>query len=216
MSKTVLITAGPTREYFDRVRFISNASSGQQGKYLAEEFSRRGWRVIVVAGVGIEPLRRKNVLWRRVTSARQMLATVKKYRNKAALIIGAAAVSDYRPVRTFWGKIKSNKKKLILVLKPNPDILKIVSRGPEPRPMLIGFALETGDYQRQLRSARKKLVAKNLDMIILNPLRSMENKNTILTIVRSDGLIKKLPLMSKRRAARYLTNEILRYYQQLN
>lgn len=216
MKKVVLITTGPTREYFDRVRFISNASSGLQGKYLAEEFLRRNWSVIVVAGAGVEPLKRKKLIWKKVISAREMLAVVKRYLGKVRIIVGAAAVSDWRPQRFFPGKIRRSKKELNLILKPNPDILKSISRKKHINQTVVGFALEEGNYSKQLKSAWKKLKEKNLDMIVLNPLTSMESKNTKLTILRKDGLVKSLPVQDKKVAARYLVNEILQYYQTIN
>lgn len=166
--KKVLITAGPTREYWDPVRFISNGSSGQMGIALATEASRLGADVTLVLGPihGITPRQRKNLRVVRVTSALEMDKKVKEHLPGTQVFVGAAAVADYRPEQIQRHKIKEKPPAVELKLVRNPDIIAHVARRNPKRPaVVIGFALETHDV---VDNAEGKLRGKGLDWVVAN------------------------------------------------
>ncbi|UKB83770.1 bifunctional phosphopantothenoylcysteine decarboxylase/phosphopantothenate--cysteine ligase CoaBC [Chryseobacterium sp. MEBOG06] len=165
--KTVLITAGPTYEAIDPVRFIGNHSSGKMGFSLAEEASKRGAKVILISGPSAQVLKDSNVELYKVTSAREMLAKVFEFYDKIDIGIASAAVADYAPKEVAKEKIKKNDDNLTIELVKNPDILKIMGE-KKTHQFLVGFALET---QNEEENAKGKLEKKNLDMIVLNSLR---------------------------------------------
>jgi phosphopantothenoylcysteine decarboxylase / phosphopantothenate---cysteine ligase len=164
-SETVLVTAGPTREPIDPVRYISNRSSGKMGYAIAEAAARRGARVILVSGpVSLEPPPRVEVV--RVETAEQMRSAVLARAAEATVILKAAAVADYRAKHAADRKIKRNGAEFTLELTPNPDIVaEVAARRTNPQQLVIGFAAETDNT---VENARKKLVAKGLDAIVLN------------------------------------------------
>lgn len=165
--KTVLITAGPTYEAIDPVRFIGNHSSGKMGFSLAEEASKRGARVILVSGPSSEKATGKNIDLHRVTSAKEMLAKVLEFYDAADIGIASAAVADYAPKEMAREKIKKDGESMTIELVKNPDILKTMGER-KTHQFLAGFALET---QNEEENAKGKLEKKNLDMIVLNSLR---------------------------------------------
>ncbi|WP_042720226.1 bifunctional phosphopantothenoylcysteine decarboxylase/phosphopantothenate--cysteine ligase CoaBC [Flavobacterium sp. B17] len=165
--KTVLITAGPTYEAIDPVRFIGNHSSGKMGFSLAEEASKRGAKVILISGPSSEKTNSKNIELHKVTSAKEMLEKVFEFYDKADIGIASAAVADYAPKEVAKEKIKKNDDHLTIELVKNPDILKTMGE-KKTHQFLVGFALET---QNEEENARVKLQKKNLDMIVLNSLR---------------------------------------------
>lgn len=165
--KTVLITAGPTYEAIDPVRFIGNHSSGKMGFSLAEEASGRGAKVILISGPSSQVINDKNVELHRVTSAREMLAKVFEFYENVDIAIASAAVADYAPKEVAKEKIKKNDDNLTIELVKNPDILKTMGE-KKSHQFLVGFALET---QNEEENAKGKLEKKNLDMIVLNSLR---------------------------------------------
>ncbi|WP_126652761.1 bifunctional phosphopantothenoylcysteine decarboxylase/phosphopantothenate--cysteine ligase CoaBC [Chryseobacterium aureum] len=165
--KTVLITAGPTYEALDPVRFIGNHSSGKMGFSLAEEASRRGAKVILISGPSAQTIHDPNVELHKVTSAREMLAKVFEFYDKIDIGIASAAVADYAPKEVAKEKIKKNDENLTIELVKNPDILKTMGE-KKTHQFLVGFALET---QNEEENAKGKLEKKNLDMIVLNSLR---------------------------------------------
>ena len=184
--KHVVITAGPTREAIDPVRFISNHSSGKQGYALAEAALEAGARVTLVSGpTNIEAPKRAQLIW--VASAEEMYDEVQKLVLDADIFIGVAAVADYRPKTVPKRKIKKSEvnpsNTWLLELVQNRDILQSVSNSPN-RPFTVGFAAET---ENVLTNARNKLLRKNLDMIIANKVgdpsegfNSDDNRTTIL------------------------------------
>lgn len=195
--KTVLITAGPTREYIDPVRFISNASSGKMGYALAEEARKLGARVILVSGpTDLKPP--KGIRFIPVISAFQMKKQVDKVFPKADYVISTAAVSDYRPAKKSKKKIKKTSKYLNLKLIQNPDILESLGR-KKTKQKLIGFALETGNI---IKEARKKLKQKNLDLIIANSVSNIQSNQAQGYIIGKQVI--KLPRMPKSAFARKL------------
>ncbi|UKB79886.1 bifunctional phosphopantothenoylcysteine decarboxylase/phosphopantothenate--cysteine ligase CoaBC [Chryseobacterium sp. MEBOG07] len=165
--KTVLITAGPTYEAIDPVRFIGNHSSGKMGFSLAEEASKRGARVILISGPSFQTLNDPKVELHKVTSAKEMLAKVFEFYDKIDIGIASAAVADYAPKEVAKEKIKKNDDSLTIELVKNPDILKTMGE-KKTHQFLVGFALET---QNEEENAKGKLEKKNLDMIVLNSLR---------------------------------------------
>ena len=165
--KTVLITAGPTYEAIDPVRFIGNHSSGKMGFSLAEEAAARGAEVILISGPTAQKAGHQNIQLHKVTSAREMLDKVFEFYDRTDIDIASAAVADYAPKEAAKEKIKKNDDHLTIELVKNPDILKTMGER-KTRQFLVGFALET---QNEEENAKAKLEKKNLDMIVLNSLR---------------------------------------------
>lgn len=166
--KKVVITAGPTREHWDPVRFLSNASSGLMGTALALEATRLGAQVTLVLGPtpGAAPRRRKNLRVIRVTSALEMDDVVQEHLPKTQVFVGSAAVADYRPAVMQRQKMKDKPASLQLKMIRNPDIIaKVARRGPNRPSVVIGFALETQDVQE---NAADKLRRKGLDWVVAN------------------------------------------------
>ena len=167
LGKTVLITAGPTYEAIDPVRFIGNHSSGKMGFSIAEEAANRGAKVILISGPSSEKTHHQNIEIHRVTSAKEMFEEVFKHYENADIAIASAAVADYAPKEIAKEKIKKNDESLTIELVKNPDILKTMGERKSHQ-FLVGFALET---QNEEENAKGKLQKKNLDMIVLNSLR---------------------------------------------
>ena len=167
LGKTVLITAGPTYEAIDPVRFIGNHSSGKMGFSIAEEAANRGAKVILISGPSSEKTHHQNIEIHRVTSAKEMSEEVFKHYENADIAIASAAVADYAPKEIAKEKIKKNDESLTIELVKNPDILKTMGERKSHQ-FLVGFALET---QNEEENAKGKLKKKNLDMIVLNSLR---------------------------------------------
>ena len=165
--KTVLITAGPTYEAIDPVRFIGNHSSGKMGFSLAEEAVKRGAKVILISGPTSQKTSTKNIEIHRVTSAKEMYDEVFKCYEKVDIAIASAAVADYAPKIVAKEKIKKSEEEFTIELVKNPDILKTMGE-KKTHQFLVGFALET---QNEEENAKSKLQKKNLDMIVLNSLR---------------------------------------------
>lgn len=165
--KTVLITAGPTYEAIDPVRFIGNHSSGKMGFSLAEEAAKRGAKVILISGPSSLKQKHENIDLHRVTSAKEMLGKVFEYYDTIDIGIASAAVADYAPKVVASEKIKKNEDSFTIELIKNPDILKTMGE-KKSHQFLVGFALET---QNEEENAKGKLAKKNLDMIVLNSLR---------------------------------------------
>ena len=214
MSITILITSGPTREYIDPVRFVSNASSGKMGKALAEQALKQKCNVIVVKGPSdIDIKRSKKCKVINVVSAKEMLAAVKQNLKLADIFIGAAAVSDYRPIEIAKTKIKKTdigSDTITLQLVKNPDIIRYVAFHREEKQVVVGFALETRNL---LSYAKAKLKEKNLDMIIANAAKTISSKNSAPTIIFKDGKMRKLKMRSKENAAKEIIDESIRIYK---
>lgn len=199
--KTVLITAGPTYEAIDPVRFIGNHSSGKMGFSLAEEASRRGAKVILISGPSSEKISNKNIELHKVTSAKEMLAKVFEFYDTVDIGIASAAVADYAPKEVAREKIKKNDDNLTIELVKNPDILKTMGEKKKHQ-FLVGFALET---QNEEENAKAKFEKKNLDMIVLNSLRDegagfKNDTNKIKIFTRTEK--KEFDLKSKENVAK--------------
>lgn len=187
--KTVMITAGPTREKLDPVRFISNYSSGKMGYALAEEAARRGARVILVSGPVDLEARNQLIEVRRVESAEEMLAEARKAFAGSDIAIMCAAVADYRPAAVSPSKLKrGDSPAMTLELVRNPDIAATLGSEKRPGQTLVGFALETDDA---LAHGADKLRRKNLDMIVVNSLADkgagFGTDTNLVTIITADG-----------------------------
>lgn len=188
-AKRVLVTAGPTREKIDPVRFISNYSTGTFGYEIAKAAKRLGLEVILISG----PTALKvpaGVKFISVESARQMLKAVLGNVKKCGFVIMASAVCDWRPIKISENKIKKRRGPIALKLIENPDILKLL--GKRKKAILVGFALETEDLER---NARKKLREKNLDIIVANRLKTGRNpfgsdKTDVLIMDKANHMIK--------------------------
>lgn len=165
--KTVLITAGPTYEAIDPVRFIGNHSSGKMGFSIAEEAEKRGAKVILISGPTAQKTNNKNIEIHKVTSAKEMFEEVFKFYEKSDIAIMSAAVADYTPKIVATEKIKKSEDEFTIELVKNPDILKTMGE-QKSHQFLVGFALET---QNEEENAKGKLQKKNLDMIVLNSLK---------------------------------------------
>ncbi|MFP3596340.1 bifunctional phosphopantothenoylcysteine decarboxylase/phosphopantothenate--cysteine ligase CoaBC [Chryseobacterium sp. SIMBA_029] len=203
--KVVLITAGPTYEALDPVRFIGNHSSGKMGFSLAEEASKRGAKVILISGPTAQTINDKNVELHKITSAKEMLAKVFEFYDTIDIGIASAAVADYAPKEVAKEKIKKNDENLTLELVKNPDILKTMGE-KKTHQFLVGFALET---QNEEENAKGKLEKKNLDMIVLNSLRDegagfKNDTNKIKIFTRTEK--KEFDLKSKDEVAKDILN----------
>ena len=211
--ETVLITAGPTREKIDPVRYLTNRSSGRMGYALAEAASRRGARVLLVSGpTALTPPASAELT--RVESTEQMRDAVLNLLPQATIVIKTAAVCDYRPKSTAGQKMK-RKGFMILDLEPTPDILKDISEKKGTQ-ILVGFAAET---ENVLENARQKLVSKNLDAIVVNDV-SREgvgfdtDRNAVTIITRED--VVEVPETTKLEVAQRVLDQVVRLRQPRN
>ncbi len=196
----VLVTAGPTREAFDPVRFITNHSSGKMGYALATMAARRGADVTLIGGPSSLAIPRR-VRFIPVTTALQMKDAVMKLYKRSTVIIKAAAVADYRPAAPSASKIKKGKDRLTVEFERNPDIIAEVGRKKGNR-VLVGFSMETEDL---LRNSRAKMVAKKMDLIVANDLNEegagFQHDTNAVVIINAAGEVERVPLMDKREVA---------------
>ena len=207
--KTVLVTAGPTREAVDPVRFISNHSTGKMGYAIARAASLRGARVILVSGpVSIEPPLFAELL--PVVSAEDMYNAVMNYKYEADIIIKSAAVADYTPVTISSEKIKKQDGDMRIELRRTKDILKELGQSRRENQFICGFAMET---ENLIENAFKKLESKNVDMIVANSLKTegagFGTDTNVVTLITKDGKTE-LPLMSKIDVAMKILDEAVR------
>ena len=195
----ILITAGPTREYIDSIRFLSNASTGKMGFECAKAAVRIGHKVTLISGPTNlpDPKGAKTV---RVVSALDMLREVKKVYPKTDAVIATAAVSDYRPAKRVRGKRKKGEKTVSLELALNPDILKTLGKKKGKR-TLVGFALEV---QNARENALKKYREKNLDWIVLNGPTTLGAERMNASIYREGEIEKRFTNATKRQVANWL------------
>jgi len=206
--KRVLVTAGPTHEPLDPVRFISNPSSGKMGYAVARAAEQRGARVTLIAGPNTLP-DPPNVNLIRVKTAREMAEAVIGGLPDVHLVVKAAAVSDYRPVKPAARKIKKIQKEMNLSLERNPDILKELGKLKKGQ-ILVGFAAET---EKLAANATKKLTDKNLDMIVANlvgkPGSGFAADTNRVTFFYKNGDKESLPAMGKDAVAHILLDRIV-------
>ena len=209
--ETVLITAGPTREKIDPVRYLTNRSSGRMGYSLAEAAVRRGARVLLVSGpTSLTPPGAAEVT--RVESTEEMRDAVLRFLPQASIVIKTAAVADYRPKSTAGQKIKRTGP-MTLELEATPDILKELS-SKKMSQIIVGFAAET---ENVLESARQKLLAKNLDAIVVNDVSregiGFDSDRNAVTIISRDDVVE-VPETTKWEVAQRVLDQIAKLRQQ--
>jgi len=210
--ETVLITAGPTREKVDPVRYLTNRSSGRMGYALAEAASRRGARVLLISGPSaLTPPGAAELT--QVESAEQMCQAVLKLLPEATVVIKTAAVSDYRPKSTASQKIKRTGP-IALDLEPTVDILAEIARNKDSQ-IVVGFAAET---QNALENARKKLASKSLDAIVVNDVSregvGFDSDRNAVTIITHDSVVE-VPETTKWEVAQRVLDEVVRLRQRM-
>lgn len=201
--KRVLITAGPTREPIDPVRFISNYSSGKMGIALAEEAANRGASVTIVKGYTSVQATNSEIKVVNVQTAAEMFEAVAQYFAENDVVIYAAAVADYTPRNPAISKIKKQGSELTLELVKTKDIALEMGKSKQPMQLSVGFALETDNEEE---NAQGKLQAKNLDIIILNSLRDegagFQFDTNKITIMDKNGNQKNYGVKSKTETAK--------------
>ena len=214
-SKKILITAGPTREAIDPVRFISNHSSGKMGYALGEAFLKQDAEVVLVSGPVSLDLTHHNIKIVKVNTAMEMWLACCHYFEEADIVVFAAAVADYRPVRIETQKIKKDEESFAIRLVKNVDIAFEFGKVKNPNQISIGFALETND---ELLHAKRKLDKKHLDMVVLN---SMNDENACfgydtnkIQTIRRDFTRRKYRLKHKSEVAEDILHEITELLQE--
>ncbi len=205
--RTVMITAGPTREALDPVRFLTNASSGRMGYSLAKAAAGRGARVVLISGpTQLEPPSGVELV--RVESALEMYMAVMEYYPQCDVVLKAAAVSDYRPARKSGEKIKKSDDRLILEMERNPDILLELGKY-KGNCILVGFAAESHNVEEY---AREKIRKKNLDLIVANDITlegaGFNTDTNVAAIIDSEGKAEYLPMMSKSELAHIILDKV--------
>ncbi len=212
--KKVLITAGPTYEAIDPVRFIGNKSSGKMGYAIAEECYNRGAEVTLVSGPVQIKSYTKNISILKVQSAAEMLTEVNNYFDHSDIVILAAAVADYTPKEVSDIKIKKKEAIFNLSLIKTVDIAATLGQKKQKNQLMVGFALETNN---ELENAKKKLYTKNLDFIVLNSLNDdgagFQHETNKITILDSHENIVSFPVKSKTDVAVDIVNYIVNYHQ---
>ena len=211
--KTILITAGPTIEPIDPIRYLSNYSTGRMGFELAGAAKKRNYKVILISGPTLLTVP-DGVRFISIKTALDMKREVFRFFKRADCVVMTAAISDFRPVSVSKKKIKKiSKKRFSLELKRNPDILSELAR-VKNRQILVGYSLET---DRPIRNAKSKLKSKTLDMIVANNLGKKTNPfgpgAKDIAIIDRTGRIKRLEKASKAKIASLLLDMIEGYKQ---
>lgn len=206
----VLVTAGPTLEPIDPVRYITNRSTGKMGFAVAKMAKRRGAEVLLITGPNHLSLPRRDIPIIEVKSALEMYEAVMDHFSDYHVIIKTAAVADFRPKEVATEKIKKMDDHYLLELEQNPDILKELGKRKGDR-VLVGFAAETSEL---MENAQAKLKEKNLDIIVANdvtqPGAGFAVDTNIVRIIDAEGRIKNLPLMSKEEVADIVLDQVLK------
>jgi len=194
----ILISAGPTREYIDPVRFISNPSTGKMGYLLAKYALKAGHSVVLVSGP-VNLTYPRGVVLVKVETAQEMKDAILKHFQVSDILVMSAAVGDWKPVIRERQKIK-RKKKWLLELVPNPDILKEVSRIKQPWQKVVGFALET---ENLINNAHRKLKEKKIDLVVADtPTFFGSNGKSNVVFLYKDGTVEEFTDVSKRDVAK--------------
>jgi len=207
--KNILVTAGPTHEAIDPVRFIGNASSGKMGYALAEAFAEKGANVTLISGPTNLKINHPNIKKILITSAAEMFEAVKANFANSAITVMAAAVADYSPTHQSTEKIKKTTDNLQIALSKTIDILQYVGEQKKADQLTIGFALETTN---ELVNAQNKLKSKNADLIILNSLNDegagFNVDSNKITMIDKNGQIEAFELKSKNKVAQDILQKI--------
>ena len=212
-NKNILVTAGPTYESIDPVRFIGNYSSGKMGFSIADSAANLGANVTLISGPTKQKLKNSNINLINVVSAEEMYERCTENFKQNEIIIMSAAVSDYTPKYVLKNKIKKKSQNLNLELIKTKDILHTLSKNKTPEQLLVGFALETNN---EIENAKKKLFQKKIDFIVLNSLNDegsgFDNDTNKITIIDKNNKLHKFELKSKREVADDIINHIIKYY----
>jgi phosphopantothenoylcysteine decarboxylase/phosphopantothenate--cysteine ligase len=208
VGEKVLVTAGPTREPFDPVRYITNYSSGKMGYAMATMARRRGADVVLISGpTSLQPP--SGVKFLSVSSAMKMRDAVMNHLAGSTVIIKSAAVADYKPLTQSKSKIKKQDGPLAISLELNPDIISEISKKKEKNQILVGFAMES---ENLIKNANKKLIEKNMDFIVANDLTEegagFQTDTNIIKIIRRGGHVESLPKMEKIEVASAILDRI--------
>jgi len=208
--KVALVTAGPTYEAIDPVRFIGNYSSGKMGFAIAEELANKGAEVVLVSGPTSLTLKDPAIKRIDVTSAKEMLDACLKHYAVSSIIVMAAAVADFTLPVSAKQKIKNKTANLELTLEPTTDILKLIGSKKTSKQLLVGFALETNN---EMQYAKEKLTKKKLDFIVLNSLRdkgaAFKSDTNKITIIDKYNKVLKFELKDKRKVAQDIVQKII-------
>jgi phosphopantothenoylcysteine decarboxylase/phosphopantothenate--cysteine ligase len=209
--KKILVTAGPTQESIDPVRYVTNHSTGKMGYAIAKVAANRGAEVILISGpVNLTPPHHVTLI--NVITAKEMFEAVKKEADSCDIIIKSAAVADYKPKNFFDNKMKKKENEITIEFEKTDDILKYLGENKKEGQKLIGFSMETTNVEE---NSKQKLIKKNLDMIVANNLKDkgagFGTDTNLVTIITSKG-VKKLPLMSKEKVGDELLNEIIQNF----
>lgn len=211
--KKVLVTAGPTYESIDPVRFIGNHSSGKMGIAIAEEAAGRGAKVVLITGPIHLQIRHPGIKTIKIQNAAQMYDAVLREFDNADITIMAAAVADFTPEQTAGQKIKKTSHTMTLKLKATKDILATLGKKKKPGQILIGFAMET---ENEKANALEKLRKKNLDFIVLNSLREknagFKHDTNKITILTKNGNVIDYPLKSKKEVAKDIFDLVFKLF----
>ena len=200
----VLVTAGPTREAIDPVRFISNPSSGRMGYAIARAAKRRGAEVVLVSGPShLNPPR--GVTFIKTTTAEEIAEATMRHYPQSTVVIMAAAVSDYRPRISHRKKVKKEEARINIELERTQDILKELGSRKRGQ-FLVGFALET---ENMLANAKKKLKEKRLDMIVANDPGGFDGEITQVTIIEGEDIVEHLPPFPKNEVAERILDKVV-------
>ncbi len=201
--KKIVITAGPTYEKIDPVRFIGNYSTGKMGYAIAEELAENGAEVHLVSGPVKLEINHPDIKVYHVESAREMYAQCMDLFPTCDIAIMAAAVADYRPEEYHETKVKKNADHMTLQLVRNPDILEAIGQMKKAHQVVVGFALETDN---EIENAQQKLLKKNADAIVLNSLNDkgagFKHSTNKISIILKKGIIFEYPLKDKQDVAK--------------
>jgi phosphopantothenoylcysteine decarboxylase/phosphopantothenate--cysteine ligase len=213
---SILITAGPTREYLDDVRFLSNASSGRMGCALAEAAMAAGHQATLVLGP-VEMTPPAGVKIVSVTSALQMQTAAKDVFATSDVLIAAAAVSDWRPAERQSGKPARQPGNVHVEFVPNPDIVAGLAANKGSR-VVFGFALESvsAGMPAAIERGKRKIIAKQLDAVVVNLHDTIGSDEAEFVLCHADGREQRLARSDKRRAADYLVNAAVELWQSRN
>lgn len=207
-----MITAGPTREAIDPVRYITNHSSGKMGYAIAEAFLEKGFAVVLVSGPVAIKLTHPGLTTITVNSADEMYNACRPYFTLVQIAVFAAAVADYKPAEVYAQKMKKSGHELSLQLVKNVDIPFEFGRIKQKEQVSVGFALETNDEQQ---NALKKLDTKNLDMVILNSVQdegaTFGYDTNKITMINRDRVARAFPLKPKKEVGKDIANAAIGY-----
>lgn len=211
--KKVLITAGPTYEPIDPVRFIGNHSTGKMGYDIAKAVANQGGEVILVSGPTNQKIDHPHVKVIGIQSALEMYQACHQYFEEVDAVVAAAAVADYRPKNVAAQKIKKNEEEFSIVMDKNPDILASLG-AKKTHQFMVGFALET---ENEIEHAKQKIRKKNLDLIVLNSLNDtgagFGKPTNKVTFIDKEFKVEPMELKSKEEVAKDIVNKIIQQYE---